>query len=47
MYESPGLWALVLSGFVIPLWIIILVVAVGAGGLYAARKYVKRHDNNS
>lgn len=46
MYESPGIWALILAGFTIPLWVVLLVIAALAGGLYGARKWAQKRRRN-
>ena len=46
MYESPGIWALILAGFTIPLWVVLLVIAGLGGGLYGARKWAQKRRRN-
>jgi len=46
MYESPGIWALILAGFTIPLWVVLLVGGVLGGGLYGARRYAQKRRRN-
>lgn len=45
MYESPGLWVLILGGTSIPLWVVLLVLVALIVLLGVARHVVRKRRN--